>query len=529
MRTFNEREKYIINSLDEYAKGESLYLETFLENYYFKESLNRGLIIQNQRQYAVLFIKLEKFQDTTLKSDEINHFLECMSLLKWLIQEGIIRVFREKTENFYFIQDDFKEAKIIKNGTIILNSKGYFSSAPDTICDAQKNDIYKGIQFSGEQFQLIINHCVGNLIISESINNLLVENNLIRQSENNNKNEVQKSNEIQNKITSKNTELNSEKTTTAATKSDISPSPLVNEKGNQKVIQKQSDTEKSSRKKSNFLPLLYFISAMSFIILFLIYIYYNHKKLSSFSNDLKIITTKANIIIDSVSSINVQLENLKKNNQILSDTSGQSLGIFYGIDISKWNGNEISEIPTKDSLTFIICKATEGISYIDNDFYRNWDFMQAHQYIKGTYHFYHVNQDPLIQANHFLSVLATKEVPDIAPIVDIEQASVPINNIKTNTQIQTDLLTFLKQIELKTKRTPIIYTDLAFADEYLLNPSLSNYPIWLAEYTNQTTPKIPITWAARGFMIWQKRDNYFVDSHATDFDVFYGIKENLLR
>lgn len=33
---------------------------------------------------------------------------------------------------------------------------------------------------------------------------------------------------------------------------------------------------------------------------------------------------------------------------------------YYELDISKWNGNEVSEIPMKDSISFIICKATEG-------------------------------------------------------------------------------------------------------------------------------------------------------------------------
>ncbi|MEL6628574.1 MAG: hypothetical protein AAFQ92_23840, partial [Bacteroidota bacterium] len=38
---------------------------------------------------------------------------------------------------------------------------------------------------------------------------------------------------------------------------------------------------------------------------------------------------------------------------------------LYGIDISKFQGKEISEIkPGDQDLTFVICKATEGRNYI---------------------------------------------------------------------------------------------------------------------------------------------------------------------
>ena len=44
---------------------------------------------------------------------------------------------------------------------------------------------------------------------------------------------------------------------------------------------------------------------------------------------------------------------------------------MYGIDISKWNGNEAEEIEPKDSITFVICKATQGIKLVDPDFKQN--------------------------------------------------------------------------------------------------------------------------------------------------------------
>ncbi len=42
-----------------------------------------------------------------------------------------------------------------------------------------------------------------------------------------------------------------------------------------------------------------------------------------------------------------------------------------GIDVSKYQHSEIDEIDEADSLSFIICKATEGITYVDPKFKQN--------------------------------------------------------------------------------------------------------------------------------------------------------------
>jgi lysozyme len=59
-----------------------------------------------------------------------------------------------------------------------------------------------------------------------------------------------------------------------------------------------------------------------------------------------------------------------------------------GIDISKFQGNEINQLNKQtDQLTFIICKATEGITYTDPDFKTNWPMIQSKGYVRGAYHF----------------------------------------------------------------------------------------------------------------------------------------------
>jgi lysozyme len=199
----------------------------------------------------------------------------------------------------------------------------------------------------------------------------------------------------------------------------------------------------------------------------------------------------------------------------------------YGIDISRYQGNILMEMEPKDSLRFLICKATQGVNYVDPDYRKNWREIEEKGLIRGAYHFYVCEEDPVEQANHFLYNVSDLESTDIAPILDIEQGG--LSSSVTNEQMENDILIFLKTIEQKCKRKPIIYTDYAFAQEYLRNPDFTYYDLWLAEYTGKNRPQIPTLWASKGFKIWQRSDTYNADHRKTDLDISFGPLSDLVN
>ena len=102
----------------------------------------------------------------------------------------------------------------------------------------------------------------------------------------------------------------------------------------------------------------------------------------------------------------------KKNTPILNEVKTTVIKptktIVYGIDISKYQGDEVDLLnKKKDSLSFIICKATEGITYTDPKFHQNWQLISAKKFIKGAYHFYRCQDDPIKQAAHYLNTIQT--------------------------------------------------------------------------------------------------------------------------
>ncbi len=200
----------------------------------------------------------------------------------------------------------------------------------------------------------------------------------------------------------------------------------------------------------------------------------------------------------------------------------------FGIDVAKYQGNLVSEIGPEDKLDFIICKATEGITYVDPDFTNNWQTINSKGLIRGAYHFYRSNDDPQQQAQFFAKTLNGLNNTDLPPVLDIEGGGL-VGNIDAAT-LQKDVLTFLQNLEVLCKRKPVIYTGLNFANQYLSNnTALATYPLWIAEYNGKSAPVIPDSWKQNGYVIWQKSDKYDVHSDTTDFDTFNGHKQGLLE
>lgn len=192
-----------------------------------------------------------------------------------------------------------------------------------------------------------------------------------------------------------------------------------------------------------------------------------------------------------------------------------------GIDISKFQGHEITTISTSNTdLNFVICKATEGITYTDPNFTENWNTITKQGFVKGAYHFYRTNDAPQPQADNFLNALGNLPTTAFSPIVDFEEGS--IVGTQTKDQIISDLLSFLDILEAKYNRVPMIYTDVNIGNSYLSDPRFAKYPLWIANYTSAAAPTMPGAWKGTEWVLWQQSDNYKIGDTANDYDLFNG-------
>lgn len=155
---------------------------------------------------------------------------------------------------------------------------------------------------------------------------------------------------------------------------------------------------------------------------------------------------------------------------------------IHGIDISHYQGIiDWDELRTGMiegcPIRFIVIKATEGSTKIDERF--NDNFYQAREYgfIRGAYHFWSNKSSARAQAYYYLSKVQLDE-GDLPPVLDVEHKP----KDKSVEDFQRDVLTWLHIVEDKYHVKPIIYTYYKFKELYLNAPVFEDYPYWIAHY-----------------------------------------------
>ncbi|MBR6629344.1 MAG: glycoside hydrolase family 25 protein [Bacteroidaceae bacterium] len=195
----------------------------------------------------------------------------------------------------------------------------------------------------------------------------------------------------------------------------------------------------------------------------------------------------------------------------------------HGIDVSHHQGEiDWEAVKATDKQEYPICfvfmKATEGGDHKDRLFVDN--FRQAREVglVRGAYHFYNPNTDPIRQADFFISQVKL-ETGDLAPVLDIERKP------RNKAQLQADLVKFLNRLEQHYGVKPIIYTSYKYRLHYLDTPELSSYPLWIAHYyVDALSYDGP-------WQFWQHTDYGTVPGieENVDLNVFNGSWNDLLR
>lgn len=155
---------------------------------------------------------------------------------------------------------------------------------------------------------------------------------------------------------------------------------------------------------------------------------------------------------------------------------------IQGIDISHYQGDIDWEalrnaMIQKSPIRFVIIKATEGTSIVDENFEDNFYNAREYGFIRGAYHFYSIKSDAKAQAYFFLNKVKLED-GDLPPVLDVEHKPTE----QSTKDFQKDVLTWLHIIEDRYHVKPIIYTYYKFKQQYLSDNRFDDYPYWIAHY-----------------------------------------------
>jgi lysozyme len=187
-----------------------------------------------------------------------------------------------------------------------------------------------------------------------------------------------------------------------------------------------------------------------------------------------------------------------------------------GLDLS--HHNEKVEIMKLKGLGFVILKATEGSSYVDEKFASRWLGLKAIGTKRGAYHFYRTNIDPIVQAKHFLKTCEGLQEGDILAL-DFETCTIKgliqtMDDLKSHKQ---DAIKFMSHIEAITGIKPWFYTYHGVIKECDFGPEFAAYPLWYARYTSITPEDSQGPWVK--WIAWQYADNGKLDGVSNDIDM----------
>lgn len=177
---------------------------------------------------------------------------------------------------------------------------------------------------------------------------------------------------------------------------------------------------------------------------------------------------------------------------------GDTTEYIHGIDVSHHQDTINWDKVKEYGVTFVFVKATEGIDYLDTMFTFNWANVDNENMIRGAYHFYESDDDPVVQAKWFVDHVKNFEAV-LPPVIDVERAG---HEKVTVEEYQNKLKVHLKEVERLTGQQPIIYSSPNFATKYLSDDVFGNYKLWIAEYGVEQ-PKIPDPWQNQGWNFWQ--------------------------
>ncbi|MBS7318136.1 MAG: hypothetical protein KIG38_07360 [Bacteroidales bacterium] len=189
-----------------------------------------------------------------------------------------------------------------------------------------------------------------------------------------------------------------------------------------------------------------------------------------------------------------------------------------GIDLSHHNGKNIvwdslRVMTDRNGLTvkkmedavkirkvaFAFIKASEGESMKDRCFRDNWDNALEYGIARGAYHFYRSSKDPVRQAENFIDAVGELRYSDLPPVLDVET----VHKGCSREELRRGVRIWLETVEARYGRKPVIYSGQDFAQEWLGDGLLEDYPLWIARYGDKKPVRDDWEW-------WQFTDRAIV-------------------
>lgn len=189
-----------------------------------------------------------------------------------------------------------------------------------------------------------------------------------------------------------------------------------------------------------------------------------------------------------------------------------------GIDVSHYQGDISWDKVKNDNVSFAFIKATEGATFRDKKYIKNYKNAKKNGIVVGAYHFYKASSTPFDQFKNFSKVVK-KEGLDLPPVIDLEyHTNNSLRDPKNKDKFIKNLKIFNKMIIDHYGVAPIFYTNIYFYNNLLKN-DFDNL-LWICDYSKNSPEYI-----SKGkWVFWQHSYTGKVNGikNTVDLNVFHS-------
>lgn len=199
-----------------------------------------------------------------------------------------------------------------------------------------------------------------------------------------------------------------------------------------------------------------------------------------------------------------------------------------GVDVASYQGEIDWEILSKQGIQFAFIKATEGSTFVDAYFEKNYANAIRTDLRIGAYHFFSFDSAGSAQAENFIKTVSIYD-DMLPPVVDVEfygkYVSSPPSNVDA---VKRELRILLEALEAEYGRTPIIYATHESYKRFFKN-DFEKYDIWIRDIF--TCPTLS---DGRAWTFWQYTNRGQLEGYQgvekfIDINVFAGTVEEFER
>ncbi len=165
-----------------------------------------------------------------------------------------------------------------------------------------------------------------------------------------------------------------------------------------------------------------------------------------------------------------------------------------GVDVSNHQGEVDWHALASSGVAFAYIKATEGGTFKDKSFARNWSEAGRAGVKRGAYHFFTLCKSAVEQAENFIETVPM-EPHALPPVVDAEHLGTCTATLTPSDHVAM-LEQFLDTVEKHYGRRPIVYTTWEF-DSAMLGDALPRERFWARSLV------VPPPFRRDQWLIWQ--------------------------